>query len=110
MRGSRLLLVLVMGCLIGAFFAFDLGYYLSLPQLQARQAELAALVDRHFVSAALLFVAVYVVSTALSLPGASLLTPGWQRRVRRRLGAAAGLLCQQHWRNAGLSQRPLSAA
>ncbi|PHS87304.1 pyridine nucleotide-disulfide oxidoreductase [Aeromonas dhakensis] len=74
MRGSRLLLVLVMGCLIGTFFAFDLGHYLSLPQLQARQAELAALVDRHFVSATLLFVAVYVVSTALSLPGASLLT------------------------------------
>lgn len=74
MRGSRLLLVLVMGCLIGAFFAFDLGHYLSLSQLQARQAELAALVDRHFISAALLFVAVYVVSTALSLPGASLLT------------------------------------
>lgn len=74
MKGSRLLLVLVMGCLIGAFFAFDLGHYLSLPQLQARQAELAALVDRHFVSAALLFVVVYVVSTALSLPGASLLT------------------------------------
>ncbi|MGL6368658.1 FAD-dependent oxidoreductase [Aeromonas hydrophila] len=74
MSGSRLLLVLVMGCLIGTFFAFNLGHYLSLPQLQARQAELAALVDRHFVSAALLFVAVYVVSTALSLPGASLLT------------------------------------
>ncbi|HAU4928387.1 FAD-dependent oxidoreductase [Aeromonas hydrophila] len=74
MSGSRLLLVLVMGCLIGAFFAFDLGHYLSLPQLQARQAELATLVDRHFISAALLFVAVYVVSTALSLPGASLLT------------------------------------
>ncbi|PPA29847.1 pyridine nucleotide-disulfide oxidoreductase [Aeromonas jandaei] len=74
MRGSRLLLVLVMGCLIGAFFAFDLGHYLSLPQLQASQAELATLVDRHFVSAALLFVAVYVMSTALSLPGASLLT------------------------------------
>lgn len=74
MRGSRLLLVLVMGCLIGAFFAFDLGHYLSLPQLQARQAELAALVERNFGAAALLFVAVYVVSTALSLPGASLLT------------------------------------
>ncbi|WP_429152373.1 FAD-dependent oxidoreductase [Aeromonas hydrophila] len=74
MSGSRLLLVLVMGCLIGAFFVFDLGHYLSLPQLQARQAELAALVDRHFVSAVLLFVVVYVVSTALSLPGASLLT------------------------------------
>ncbi|MDM5138669.1 FAD-dependent oxidoreductase [Aeromonas bestiarum] len=76
MTRARLLLLLVMGCLIGAFFAFDLGRYLNLAQLQARQAELAALVDRHFVSAALLFVVLYVVSTALSLPGASLLTLG----------------------------------
>lgn len=76
MTRARLLLLLVMGCLIGAFFAFDLGRYLNLAQLQARQAELAALVDRHFVSAALLFVALYVLSTALSLPGASLLTLG----------------------------------
>lgn len=76
MTRARLLLLLVMGCLIGAFFAFDLGRYLNLAQLQARQAELAALVDRHFVSAALMFVVLYVVSTALSLPGASLLTLG----------------------------------
>ena len=76
MTRARLLLLLVMGCLIGAFFAFDLGRYLNLAQLQARQAELAALVDRHFVSAALLFVVLYVLSTALSLPGASLLTLG----------------------------------
>jgi pyruvate/2-oxoglutarate dehydrogenase complex dihydrolipoamide dehydrogenase (E3) component/uncharacterized membrane protein YdjX (TVP38/TMEM64 family) len=76
MTRARLLLLLVMGCLIGAFFAFDLGRYLNLAQLQARQAELAALVDSHFVSAALMFVALYVLSTALSLPGASLLTLG----------------------------------
>lgn len=74
MTRARLLLLLVMGCLIGAFFAFDLGHYLSLSQLQARQASLALWVDRHFVAASLLFLVIYVLSTALSLPGASLLT------------------------------------
>ncbi|MBP4040582.1 FAD-dependent oxidoreductase [Aeromonas sp. SrichE-2G] len=74
MTRARLLLLLVMGCLIGAFFAFDLGHYLSLSELQARQASLALWVDRHFVAASLLFLVIYVLSTALSLPGASLLT------------------------------------
>lgn len=74
MTRARLLLLLVMGSLIGAFFAFDLGHYLSLSQLQARQESLALWVDRHFVAASLLFLVIYVLSTALSLPGASLLT------------------------------------
>ncbi len=74
MTRARLLLLLVMGCLIGAFFAFDLGHYLSLAELQARQESLALWVDRHFVTASLLFLVIYVLSTALSLPGASLLT------------------------------------
>ncbi|MEL3922904.1 FAD-dependent oxidoreductase [Aeromonas enteropelogenes] len=74
MTRARLLLLLVMGCLIGAFFAFDLGHYLSLSELQARQESLALWVDRHFVTASLLFLVIYVLSTALSLPGASLLT------------------------------------
>jgi len=65
-----------MASLIATFFLFDLGHYVSLTQLQARQAELGVLVDSHFVTAALIFVAVYVLSTALSLPGASLLTLG----------------------------------
>ncbi|MCF3096766.1 pyridine nucleotide-disulfide oxidoreductase [Aeromonas australiensis] len=76
MTRARWLLLLVMSSLIATFFLFDLGHYVTLPQLQARQTELAALVDRHFASAALLFVLLYVLSTALSLPGASLLTLG----------------------------------
>ncbi|MFA7259825.1 MAG: FAD-dependent oxidoreductase [Aeromonas bestiarum] len=76
MTRARLLLLLVMGCLIGAFFAFDLGRYLNLAQLQAHQDALAQRVDTHFVTACLLFVVLYVLSTALSLPGASLLTLG----------------------------------
>lgn len=76
MNRTRLLLALVMGGLIGTFFALDLGSYLSLGALQAQQATVAQWVDSHFVSASLLFVLIYVLSTALSLPGASLLTLG----------------------------------
>ena len=76
MNRTRLLLVLVLGGLIGAFFALDLGRYLTLDALQAQQAAVAQWVDSHFVSASLLFVLIYVLSTALSLPGASLLTLG----------------------------------
>ncbi|PTT49553.1 FAD-dependent oxidoreductase [Aeromonas sp. HMWF015] len=76
MNRTRLLLALVMGSLIGAFFALDLGRYLTLDALQAQQAAVAQWVDSHFVSAILLFVLIYVLSTALSLPGASLLTLG----------------------------------
>ncbi|HHQ4518455.1 TPA: FAD-dependent oxidoreductase [Aeromonas veronii] len=76
MNRTRLLLALVMGGLIGAFFVLDLGRYLTLDALQAQQAAVAQWVDSHFVSASLLFVLIYVLSTALSLPGASLLTLG----------------------------------
>ncbi|WP_042010160.1 FAD-dependent oxidoreductase [Aeromonas fluvialis] len=76
MNRTRLLLALVMGSLIGTFFALDLGRYLTLDALQAQQTAVAQWVDSHFVSASLLFVLIYVLSTALSLPGASLLTLG----------------------------------
>ncbi|WP_404838088.1 FAD-dependent oxidoreductase [Aeromonas media] len=76
MSRGRLLLLLVMGCLIGAFFAFDLDAYLSLPRLQAHQEQASAWVQAHFGQAALLFTLLYVATTALSLPGATLLTLG----------------------------------
>ncbi|MCS3459321.1 FAD-dependent oxidoreductase [Aeromonas sp. BIGb0445] len=74
MRGSKLGLLLLIALLIGTFFALGLGQYLTLDALQARQAALAAWVDTHFWQASALFFIVYVLSTALSLPGASLLT------------------------------------
>ncbi|MEB6606270.1 FAD-dependent oxidoreductase [Aeromonas sanarellii] len=74
MTRARLLLLLVMGTLVGAFFALDLDGYLSLAQLQARQAQVSAWVQAHFAAAALAFMLIYVITTALSLPGASLLT------------------------------------
>ena len=59
---------------IAAFFVFDLGAYLTLDSLKARQADLATLLDNrplHIVGG---FFLLYVATTALSLPGAAILT------------------------------------
>ena len=59
---------------IAAFFFFDLGAYLTLDGLKARQADLALLLeDRPLVIIGGFFV-LYVAVTALSLPGAAILT------------------------------------
>ncbi|MFM5712467.1 FAD-dependent oxidoreductase [Aeromonas allosaccharophila] len=105
MNRTRLLLALVMGGLIGTFFALDLGRYLSLDALQAQQAALAQWVDSHFVSASLLFVLIYVLSTALSLPGASLLTLGGSAVF----GVAWGLLLVSFASSIGATLAFLSA-
>ncbi|MDM5075411.1 FAD-dependent oxidoreductase [Aeromonas media] len=76
MSRGRLLLLLMMGSLVGAFFVFDLDAYLSLSRLQAHQVQASAWVQAHFGQAALLFTLLYVITTALSLPGAALLTLG----------------------------------
>ncbi|WP_455198986.1 dihydrolipoyl dehydrogenase [Kaarinaea lacus] len=72
--GSRLLLVLVIISLVTAFFVFDLGQYLTLDYLKSqRQAFLEFYADNTSLTLAVYFV-VYVAVTALSLPGATVMT------------------------------------
>ena len=59
---------------IAAFFALDLGRYFSLAYLKDSQAAFTALLDQRPVLVTLVFIAVYVAVTALSLPGAVILT------------------------------------
>jgi len=75
-RGNqgRILLLLVIVLAIASFFVFDLGQYLTLANLKARQAELAAFVDERPVLAIAAFFLLYVAVTALSLPGAAIMT------------------------------------
>jgi len=75
-RGSqgRILLLLLIALAIGAFFVFDLGAYLTLANLKARQAELGAYVAANPLAAVVAFFLLYVAVTALSLPGAAILT------------------------------------
>ncbi|HYG47627.1 MAG TPA: FAD-dependent oxidoreductase [Allosphingosinicella sp.] len=75
-RGSqgRILLLLLIVLAIAAFFAFDLGAWLTLANLKARKAELAAFVEARPLAAVAAFFLLYVAVTALSLPGAAILT------------------------------------
>jgi uncharacterized membrane protein YdjX (TVP38/TMEM64 family) len=71
MTRSRLLLLLTIAAAIAAFFLFDLGRYFTLAEVKARQAEFAAAVGARPLQSAAIFFAVYVLATALSLPGAA---------------------------------------
>lgn len=71
---KRLLLLAVLVALIGAFFAFDLGRYFSLASLQDQRGDLIALRDAQPWLMTLAYFVIYVLATALSLPGAAILT------------------------------------
>ncbi len=59
---------------IVAFFAFDLDRFFSLAFIQDSQQQFAALYDQRPVLVTLVYFVVYVVITALSLPGAAIMT------------------------------------
>jgi pyruvate/2-oxoglutarate dehydrogenase complex dihydrolipoamide dehydrogenase (E3) component/uncharacterized membrane protein YdjX (TVP38/TMEM64 family) len=71
LSARRLLLLVAMLAAVAAFVAFDLGRFLTLEAVKARQSELQSWVAaRPFASAAAFF-GLYVSATALSLPGAA---------------------------------------
>jgi pyruvate/2-oxoglutarate dehydrogenase complex dihydrolipoamide dehydrogenase (E3) component/uncharacterized membrane protein YdjX (TVP38/TMEM64 family) len=67
------LLALLIG-LVWAYFAFDLGQYLNLQALKTQQAAIADYQASHPAQVISLYVFIYVLATALSIPGAALLT------------------------------------
>jgi dihydrolipoamide dehydrogenase len=71
---SRIAIIALIAAAIVAFFAFDLGRFLTLDYFKAQQATLAAYVAANPWQSALAFFAVYVAVAALSLPGAAILT------------------------------------
>ncbi|HYW16797.1 MAG TPA: FAD-dependent oxidoreductase [Allosphingosinicella sp.] len=73
-RPGKLLLLIVIALAIAAFFVLDLGSYLTLANLKARQAGLADYVEANPFAAVAAFFLLYVAATALSLPGAAILT------------------------------------
>ena len=68
------LLLAAVAVLVVAFFALDLQRFLSLEFLKSRQAEFDALYAARPAAVLAGFFAVYVAVTALSLPGAAILT------------------------------------
>jgi uncharacterized membrane protein YdjX (TVP38/TMEM64 family) len=74
MNSRKLALMGVILALLGSFFVFDIGQYLNLETLKAQQAALNAQVSAQPWLAAGVFFLAYVAVTALSLPGAALMT------------------------------------
>lgn len=74
MNRLRRILLAVNVLLILAFFALDIGAYLSLDVLHARYAELRTLTEAHPGVAAASYVSAYAIFTALNLPVAAVLT------------------------------------
>ncbi|MFA7299764.1 MAG: FAD-dependent oxidoreductase, partial [Sideroxydans sp.] len=71
---KRIVLLLFIGVLVVLFFAFDLQQYMTLESLQARRDDFTALKDQSpWLVAGAAFVG-YVLVTALSLPGALVMT------------------------------------
>jgi pyruvate/2-oxoglutarate dehydrogenase complex dihydrolipoamide dehydrogenase (E3) component/uncharacterized membrane protein YdjX (TVP38/TMEM64 family) len=71
---SKLFIVALIAAALIAFFAFDLGRFLTLDYFKAQQATLAGYVADNPWQSALAFFSVYVAVAALSLPGAAILT------------------------------------
>ena len=74
MNSRKLALMGVILALLGSFFIFDIGQYLNLEALKAQQDALNAQVSAQPWLAAGVFFLAYVAVTALSLPGAALMT------------------------------------
>ena len=74
MSKKKLVILALVVALIVAFFAFDLGRFLSLDYIKSRQAEFTALAGEKPLAVGGAFFAVYVAVCALSLPGAAIMT------------------------------------
>ena len=74
MNKGRIAVILVLAVLVVAFLWFDLGRYLNLEYLKARQADIDAFYRDHPVMVLGAYFATYVAITGLSLPGAAIMT------------------------------------
>lgn len=71
---KRIAIVAVIGCLVGGYFFFDLGQYLSLEYLQASRERFVKLYEEHTLAVLGGYFLVYVTATALALPAGAVLT------------------------------------
>jgi len=74
MDKKRLALLAVIAAAIAAFFVFDLKQYLTLEFFQASRAQIDAYYAAQPLQTIAIYFAVYVAVTALSLPGAAIMT------------------------------------
>lgn len=74
MNRKKLIILIAIAALIALFFWFDLGRFLTIESLKANRERLEALYTEHRMAMVAVFMAIYIVQTALSLPGAAILS------------------------------------
>ncbi len=74
MNPKKIILLLLGIAGVSLFFAFDLGRFLTLEALKANHQALVAYYGAHSVRMVAGFMIIYIVQTALSLPGAAILS------------------------------------
>ena len=74
MKNLKQIIILVIAGVLGVFFYLDFGQYLSLEYIKEQQTNFLEFYKENTLLAMGAFTGVYIVSTALSLPGAVLLT------------------------------------
>ena len=73
-RNPKFILLLVIAVMVAAFFIFDLGQYLTLDFLKSKQQEFDVYYQQNRLATLLIYAVIYVLVTALSLPGAAVMT------------------------------------
>ena len=71
---KKMLFIVVLALLVVSFWYFDLGQYLTLEYIKSQQAAFAALYAEHGLLLVAGYMLLYILITALSLPGAAVLT------------------------------------
>lgn len=73
---GKIVMVLAVGALIGLFYFYDLGRYLTLDFIKENQNNFQEYYSQNRVVTILTYIGIYILATALSLPGATILTLG----------------------------------
>jgi uncharacterized membrane protein YdjX (TVP38/TMEM64 family) len=71
---GKLLIAALFVTAIVAFFYFDLKQYLTLEALKTNRDRLLNFSEAHYAKSVLLYIAIYIVQTAFSLPGGAIMT------------------------------------
>ena len=74
MQRTKILVLLVLAVAVAAYFTFDLGQYLNLAFLKSSQRSFQAYYTAHPLQTVALYFVLYVLVTALSIPGATVVT------------------------------------
>ena len=74
MGSKKLILAVIIAALIALFFVFDLGRFLTLESLKANRDALTTFYQNNRFVTAGAFIAIYIIQTTLSLPGAAILS------------------------------------